>query len=155
MAPHSSTLAWQIPWREEPGRLQHSINSVDMWVQFPIHLILPFFPWCPYISSLHLCLCFCFVNKIICTLFSFRFNMHALIYGILFLTYFGLYAISRSIHVSATGTVFSFFWLSSIPLWRRKWQPTPVFLPGESQGWRSLVGCHPWGHIESDTTEVT
>ena len=29
--------------------------------------------------------------------------------------------------------------------WRRKWQPTPVFLPGESQGWRSLVGCHPWG----------
>ena len=39
--------------------------------------------------------------------------------------------------------------------WRRKWQPTPVFLPGESQGWRSLVGCHPWGHTESDTTEVT
>ena len=29
--------------------------------------------------------------------------------------------------------------------WRRKWQPTPVFLPGESQGWRSLVGCSPWG----------
>src|SRR5574341_1377791 len=28
--------------------------------------------------------------------------------------------------------------------WRRKWQPTPVFLPGESQGWRSLVGCSPW-----------
>ena len=39
--------------------------------------------------------------------------------------------------------------------WRRKWQPTPVFLPGESQGWRSLVGCHLWGHTESDTTEVT
>ena len=38
---------------------------------------------------------------------------------------------------------------------RRKWQPTPVFLPGESQGWRSLVGCHLWGHTESDTTEVT
>ena len=39
--------------------------------------------------------------------------------------------------------------------WRRKWQPTPVFLPGESQGWGSLVGCHLWGHIESDTTEAT
>ena len=39
--------------------------------------------------------------------------------------------------------------------WRRKWQPTPVFLPGESQGRGSLVGCHLWGHTESDTTEVT
>ena len=38
---------------------------------------------------------------------------------------------------------------------RRKWQATPVFLPGESQGWGSLVGCRLWGHTESDTTEVT
>ena len=37
--------------------------------------------------------------------------------------------------------------------WRRKWQPTPVFLTGESQGQRSLVGYHPWGHEESDTAE--
>ena len=37
--------------------------------------------------------------------------------------------------------------------WRRKWQPTPVFLPGESQGWGSLVGCSPWGCEELDTTE--
>ena len=36
---------------------------------------------------------------------------------------------------------------------RRKWQPTPVFLPGESHGPRSLVGCSPWSHWESDTTE--
>ena len=34
-----------------------------------------------------------------------------------------------------------------------EWQPTPVFLPGESQGWRILEGCHLWGHTESDTTE--
>ena len=40
-------------------------------------------------------------------------------------------------------------------IWRRKWQPTPVFLPGESHGWRSLVGCSPWGRTESDTTEAT
>ena len=38
---------------------------------------------------------------------------------------------------------------------RRKWQPTPVFLPGRSQGWGSLVSCHLWGHTESDTTEAT
>ena len=39
--------------------------------------------------------------------------------------------------------------------WRRKWQPTPVFLPGESRGQRSLVGYSPWGHTESDMTEAT
>ena len=39
--------------------------------------------------------------------------------------------------------------------WRRKWQPTPVFLPGESQGRGSLVGCRLWGHTESDTTKAT
>ena len=39
--------------------------------------------------------------------------------------------------------------------WRRKWQPTPVFLPGESQGQRSLVGCRLWGSTESDTVEAT
>ena len=39
--------------------------------------------------------------------------------------------------------------------WKRKWQPTPVFLPGESQGWGSLVGCRLWGRAESDTTEAT
>ena len=39
--------------------------------------------------------------------------------------------------------------------WRRKCQPTPVFLLGESQGWGSLVGCRLWGHTELDTTEAT
>ena len=37
--------------------------------------------------------------------------------------------------------------------WRRKWQPTPVLLPGKFHGWRRLVGYSPWGHKESDTTE--
>ena len=50
-------------------------------------------------------------------------------------------------------------WATSLSLftfmhWRRKWQPTPVFLPGESQGWGSLVGYSPWGRQESDTTET-
>ena len=37
--------------------------------------------------------------------------------------------------------------------WRRQWHPTPVLLPGKSHGWRSLVGCSPWGHEELDMTE--
>ena len=49
-------------------------------------------------------------------------------------------------------------WVTSLSLftfmhWRRKWKPIPVFLPGESQGRGSLVGCHLWGHTESDTTK--
>ena len=51
-------------------------------------------------------------------------------------------------------------WATSLSLftsmhWRRKWQPTPVFLPGESHGQGSLVGCSPWGHTELDTAEAT
>ena len=51
-------------------------------------------------------------------------------------------------------------WVASLSLftfmhWRRKWQATPVFLPGDSHGWGSLVGCHLWGCTESDTTEAT
>ena len=50
-------------------------------------------------------------------------------------------------------------WATSLSLftfmhWRRKWQPTPVFLPRESQGWGNLVCCRLWGRTESDTTEV-
>jgi len=51
-------------------------------------------------------------------------------------------------------------WVTSLSLftfmhWRRKWQPTPVFLPGESQEQGILVGCRLWGRTESDTTEAT
>ena len=83
MAPHSSILAWKIPWTEEPGGLQ-SMGSLRVRDD--------------RVTSL--------------SLFTF---LH----------------------------------------WKRKWQPTPVFLPGESQGRGSLVGCHLWGHIELDTTEAT
>ena len=52
------------------------------------------------------------------------------------------------------------YWVTSLSLstfmhWRRKWQPTPVFLPGESQGRGSLVGCRLWGRTELDMTEAT
>ena len=43
-------------------------------------------------------------------------------------------------------------WVEKIP-WRRKWQPTPVFLPGEFHGQRILVGYSPWGHKDLDMTE--
>ena len=45
-------------------------------------------------------------------------------------------------------------WVGKIP-WRRKWQPTPVLLPGESHGQRSLVSYSPWGRKESDTTSLS
>ena len=83
MAPHSSTLAWKIPWTEEHGGLQ-SMGSRTVRHDWATSL----------------------------SLFTF---MH----------------------------------------WRRKWQPTPVFLPGESQGRGSLVGCPLWGRTESDTTDAT
>ena len=50
--------------------------------------------------------------------------------------------------------VASDFWVRKIP-WRRSWQPTPVFLPGESHRQKSLVGYSPWSHKETDATEVT
>ena len=56
----------------------------------------------------------------------------------------------RVVHDSVTSlSLFTFM------LWRRKWQPTPVLLPGESWGWWSLVGCRLWGCKESDMTEAT
>ena len=79
MAPHSSTLAWKIPWMEEPGRLQ-SMGS-------------------PNLGD-----------------FTFTFHFHAL---------------------------------------EKEMATHSVFLPGESQGQRSLVGCCLWGCTESDMTEVT
>ena len=50
---------------------------------------------------------------------------------------------------------FTFTFTFTFLHWRRKWQPTPVFLPGESQGRGSLVGCRLWGRTELDTTEAT
>ena len=83
MASHSSTLAWKIPWMEEPGGPQ-SMGSLRVRQDSATSLSL-----------------FTFLN------------------------------------------------------WRRQWQPTPVFLPGESQGRESLVGCRLWGRTELDTTEAT
>ena len=82
MTPHSTTLAWKIPWTEEP------VAAV------------------PGVA----------VSRTRLSSFAFTFDFHH---------------------------------------WRRKWQPTPVFLPGESQGLGSLVGCCLWGRTGSDMTEAT
>ena len=62
-----------------------------------------------------------------------------------------LHELAKSTGVSALASLSLFTFMH----WRREWQPTPVFLPGESQGRWSLVGCHLWGHTESDMTEAT
>ena len=73
--------------------------------------------------------------------------------------FFKSYILTLDLGVSSTGesdtTERLHFHFSLFMHWRRKWQPTPVFLPGESQGQRSLEGCHLWGHTESDITDVT
>ena len=60
-----------------------------------------------------------------------------------------------SLELDTTERLHFHFSLFTFMHWRRKWQPTPVFLPGESQGQGILVGCHLWGRTESDTTEAT
>ena len=61
----------------------------------------------------------------------------------------------KNLLANAGGTKDAFNpWVGKIP-WGRKWQPIPVFLPGESHGQRSLVGYSPKGYKESDLTEVT
>ena len=60
-----------------------------------------------------------------------------------------------SLELDTTERLHFHFSLFTFRHWRRKWQPTPVFLPGESQGRGILVGCHLWGRTESDTTEAT
>ena len=58
------------------------------------------------------------------------------------------------IYLVVTASIFSILLTVSQPfLQRRQWHPTPVFLPGKSHGWRSLVGYSPWGREELDTTE--
>ena len=115
---------------------------------------------------------FSFVNKFICIIFFFKIphiNDICMIFVFLWLTSLNM-IVSRSIHIAANGII-SFFlmaeyirvgqdWATSLSIftfihWRRKWQPTPVFLPGESQGLGNLVDCPLWGRTESDTTEAT
>ena len=57
--------------------------------------------------------------------------------------------------ISSSSLLVTSLGFSMYSIGRRQWHPTPVLLPGESQGRGSLVGCHLWGRTESDTTEAT
>ena len=130
MALHSSTLAWKIPWREEPGRLL-SMGSLRVWYDGSTSVSLfTFMHWRRKCNPLQ---CSCLENPR---------DGRA--------WWAALYGVSQSwTQLNDFSFTFHFHALE------KKWQPTPVFLPGESQGWRSLVGCHLWGHTESDRTDVT
>ena len=157
MAPHSTTFAWRIPWMEEPGRLQ-SMGSRRVGYDWATSLSL--FTFMHGEGNGNPLQCSCLENP------RDRGACWAAVYGVTQsrarlkwlsssrrdLHYFCLQAMGlrRVGHDWATSlSLFTFMH------WRRKWQPTPVFLPGESQGGGSLLGCRLWGHTESDTTEVT
>ena len=63
------------------------------------------------------------------------------------------YLVSHALIFHSIHLALKLFYDLSALTWRRQWHPTPVLLPGKSHGWKSLVGCSPWGRYESDTTE--
>ena len=129
MAPHSSTLAWEIPWMEEPGRLQSmGHEESDTTERLHFHFSLS-----------------CIGEG----------NGNPLQYSCLGNPMDGGAWWASVREVAGSRTQLSDFIFTFHFHWRRKWQPTPVFLPGESQGRGSLLGCCLRGRTESDTTEVT
>ena len=146
MAPHSGTLAWKIPRTEELGRLQ-SMGSRRVGHDWVASLSL--FTSCIGEGNGNPLQCSCLENP------RDGGAWWAAIYGV---------AQSRTwlkrLSSSSSRLRVGHDWVTSLSLftfmhWRRKWQPTPVFLPGESQGQRSLVRCHLWGRSELDMTEAT
>ena len=178
MAPHSSTLAWKIPWTEEPGGLQ-SIGSLRVRRDWVTSLSL--FTLMHWRRNGNPVQCSCLENP------RDRGAWWAAVYGVTQSQTWLKRLSSSSSKWSMENTMATHSstlaweipwmeepgrlqsmgllrvghdWVTSLSLftfmhWRRKWQPTPVFLPGESQGQGSLMGCRLWGRTESDTTEVT
>ena len=139
MAPHSSTLAWKIPWTQEPGRLQSlGHKELDMTERLHFHFSLS----CIGEGNGHPPQCSCLENP------RDGGAWWASVYGVTQ----NRTSLKRLCSSSSDTTEVT---QHTCMHWRRKWQPTPVFLPRESQVWRSLVGCRLWGHTESDTIDVT
>ena len=143
MAPHSSTLAWKTPWTEEPGRLQ-SMGSLRVGHDWATSLSLS----CIGEGNGNPLRCFCLENP------RDKGAWWAAVYGVTqsrtqlkWLSSMLLMAslVPQSVNnLPAMQETWVRFLDPEIP-WRRKWQPTPVFLPGESHGQRSLAGYSPWG----------
>ena len=213
MAPHSSTLAWKIPWREEPGRLQSmgsgqsrtrlkrlssmTSQELDTTERLHFHFSLSCIgegngnpvqcsclenprdggAWWAAVygvaqsrtrlkrlsSSSSSSLLLLFTSPLLVMIIADPYDItaekamaphsstHA--WQIPWTEELGRLQSMGSLRVRHD-------WATSLSLftflhWSRKWQPTPVFLPGESQGRGSLVGCRLWGHTESNTTEAT
>ena len=149
MAPHSSTLAWKIPWMEEPGRLQ-SMGPLKSDTTERLH-----FQWslsCIGEGNGNPLQCSCLENP------RDRAAWWAAVYGVAqSRTRLKRLSSSSSIQVPILSTCIYSTLTSSR---RKKTQKSqmilsPVFLPGESQGQQSLVGFHLWGRTELDTTEAT
>ena len=129
MAPYSSTLAWKIPWTEEPGRLQSmGLLGVGHTERLHFHFSLS-------------CIGEGNGNPLQCSCLE-----HPRDVGVWWAAVYGVaQSRTRLKRLSSSS--------SRQPSRRRQWHPTPVLLPGKSHGRRSLVGCSPWGREESDTTE--
>ena len=166
-ATHSSILAWRIPWTEEIGELQ-SVGPQRVrhnWVT-NIHTnhrgeSLTMTPW---LQGWSLCAVetTCVSNPMSLGI-SIYLSIHtekAMAPHSSTLTW-KIPWTEKPVGLQSMGSLrVGHDWMTSLSLftfmhWRRKWQPTPVFLPGESQGLGSPMGCRLWGRTESDTTEVT
>ena len=145
MAPHSSILAWRIPWTEEPGEIQ-PIGSQRVghdWHNWACtHKWVPIWKQNQSPTSYH--------PRSIRHI-SVKSKTIKFFYSIIYEKELPWWLRWWSVCLQYRRPRFD-PWIGKIS-WRRKWQPTPVFLPGESQGRRSLVGYSPWGRKESDTTE--
>ena len=153
MASLSSTLAWKIPWTEEPGRLQ-SMGSLesDTTERLHFHFSLTTFKIVPIVFGFQYFVTYLDVN-FSCLRFS---KLLETLDNFLILLHGESHEWRSLVGCSPWGRD----WATSLSLftfmhWRRKWQPTPVFLPGEFQGRGSMVGCRLWGRTEADTTEAT
>ena len=158
MATHSSTLAWKIPWMEEPGRLQ-SMGSLTVRHDWATSLSLFTFHALEKEMATH------------SSVLAWRIPGMGEPGG---LPSMGSHRVGHDWSDLAGSRGFPGgpggkepasqctrckrcgfdTWVRKIP-WRRKWRPTPVFFPGKFHRQRSLMGYSPWGPKESDTTEAT
>ena len=178
MAPHSSTLARKIPWTEQSGGLQSmgSLRVGDKWVTSlslftfmhwrrkwqltPVFLPGESQGWGTRWAAIYgVTQSWTRLRNV-----TFTFHFHALEKEIA--THSSVLAwripgTEESGGLQSMGSLrVGHDWATPLSLftfmrWRRKWQPTPVFLPGESHGQGSLVGCCLWGLTEPNTTEAT
>ena len=162
MATHSTFLAWRIPWTEEPCGLQstRSQRVGHDWETFTFSVLLAGRPHNKtFLKNQCHNIDFCAYRTVRPCSVTYLQSFHSLhwiqIYtqdfcDLRVLPGFPWWLRWESICLQCWRPGFD-PWVGKI-LWRRKWQPTPVLLPGKSHG-RSLVGYSPWGRKESDTTE--